>query len=116
MIRTLNAVVGLVKPVAMQALLARERLESGVAYNPLFDEVARDLYAVYRRLRDTPTDLRSAVSLRTWPFVRLPSSIALDDARSMILSPLAGSELQTDYSRPGAGRPTRLPPRRPASR
>jgi len=34
----------------------------------------------------------------------------------MILSPLAGSELQTDYSRADAGRPTRLPPRRPASR
>ena len=36
----------------MQVLLAYERLESGVAYNPLSDEVARDPYAVYRRLRD----------------------------------------------------------------
>ena len=52
MINALEAVAGLVKPVAMQALLARERLESGVAYNPLSDEVARDPYAVYRRLRD----------------------------------------------------------------
>ena len=37
----------------MQVLLARyERLESGVAYNPVSDEVARDPYAVYRRLRE----------------------------------------------------------------
>ena len=52
MINALEAVAGLLKPVAMQVLLARERLESGVAYNPLSDEVARDPYAVYRRLRD----------------------------------------------------------------
>ena len=32
--------------------LLRERLESGVAYNPASDEVARDPYAVYRQLRD----------------------------------------------------------------
>ncbi len=48
----LRAFAEVVRPVAMQALLARERLESGVAYNPLSDEVARDPYAVYRRLRD----------------------------------------------------------------
>ena len=52
MIKAFGAVVDLVKPVAMQALLARERLESRVAYNPLSDEVAKDPYAVYRRLRD----------------------------------------------------------------
>ena len=52
MIDALRAVADLVRPVAMQALLTRERLESGVAYNPLSDEVARDPYAVYRRLRD----------------------------------------------------------------
>ena len=57
-----------------------------------------------------PTDLRSAFSLRNWPFVRLPSSIPFDDARSMILSPLSGSDLQTDYSCAGADRLTRLPP------
>ena len=52
MVDALGAVAGLVKPVAMQVLLARERLESGVAYNPVSDEVARDPYAVYRRLRN----------------------------------------------------------------
>ena len=52
MINALEAVASLVKPVAMQMLLARERLESGVAYNPVSDKVARDPYAVYRRLRD----------------------------------------------------------------
>ena len=52
MINALEAVAGLIKPAAMQVLLARERLESGVAYNPLSDEVANDPYAVYRRLRD----------------------------------------------------------------
>ena len=52
MINALGTVANLVKPVAMQMLLARERLESGVAYNPLSDEVARYPYAVYRRLRE----------------------------------------------------------------
>ena len=52
MIDALETVGNLVKPVAMQVLLARERLESGVAYNPLSDEVATDPYAVYRRLRE----------------------------------------------------------------
>ena len=52
MIDPLEAVGNLLRPVVMQALLARERLESGVAYNPVSDEVARDPYAVYRRLRD----------------------------------------------------------------
>ena len=52
MIGALEAVGNLVKPIAMQVLLARERLESGVAYNPVSDEVARDPYAVYRRLRE----------------------------------------------------------------
>ena len=52
MIDVPGAIAGLVRPVAMQALLALERLESGVAYNPVSDEVARDPYAVYRRLRE----------------------------------------------------------------
>ena len=52
MINSLETVAGLVKAIAMQALLPRERLEYDVAYNPLSDEVARDSYAVYRRLRD----------------------------------------------------------------
>ena len=52
MIDALGAVTTLVRPVAMQALLAYERLESGVAYNPVAEEVARDPYAVYRKIRD----------------------------------------------------------------
>ena len=48
----LQAVANLFRPLAMQVLLARERLESGVAYNPVSDEVARDPYALYRRLRE----------------------------------------------------------------
>ncbi|MDE0059302.1 MAG: cytochrome P450 [Defluviicoccus sp.] len=52
MINAWEAAANLVKSVAMQVLLARERLESGVAYNPVSDEVATDPYAVYRRLRD----------------------------------------------------------------
>ena len=42
MIDALGAVAGLVKPVAMQALLAYERLESGVAYNPVSEEASRE--------------------------------------------------------------------------
>ena len=53
MINALEALSSLVRPVAMQVLLARERLESGVAYNPVSEEVARDPYAVYRRIRDS---------------------------------------------------------------
>ena len=52
MIDALEAVANLVKPIAMQVLLAREQLESGVAYNPVSEQVATDPYAVYRRLRD----------------------------------------------------------------
>ena len=47
-----DAFANLVRPVAIRVLLARERLESGVAYNPVSDEVATDPYAVYRRLRE----------------------------------------------------------------
>ena len=48
MSRALEAIAARVRPLTMQVLLARERLESGVAYNPLSRE---DPYAVYRRLR-----------------------------------------------------------------
>ena len=40
-----------VKPAAMKALLAWERLESGVAYDPLSQELRADPYAVYEELR-----------------------------------------------------------------
>ena len=52
MIDALEVFANPVKPVAMRGLLAREGLESGVAYNPVSGEVARDPYAVYRRLRE----------------------------------------------------------------
>ena len=39
------------RSVAINALLARERWQSGVAYNPLSDRVARDPYPVYAELR-----------------------------------------------------------------
>ena len=40
-----------VRSVAVGALLARERWQSGVAYNPLSARVARDPYPVYAKLR-----------------------------------------------------------------
>ena len=43
----------LIKPVAMRGLLAWERHESGVAYDPTSAEVRTDPYATYRRLRST---------------------------------------------------------------
>ena len=52
MIGALEVVGNLVRPVGVQLLLAREKFESGVTYNPLSDEVARDPYAVYRQLRE----------------------------------------------------------------
>ena len=52
MINALEVICGLVKPVAMRALLTWEWIESGVTYNPLSAEVSRDPYAVYRRLRE----------------------------------------------------------------
>ena len=42
MIDALEAVASLVKPVAVTMLLGCERLESGVIYNHLSDEAARD--------------------------------------------------------------------------
>ncbi len=52
--RVLSRVVdSLIKPVAMRALLAWERRESGVAYDPTSAEVRSDPYATYRRLRST---------------------------------------------------------------
>ncbi len=40
-----------VKPAAMKALLAWERLESGVVYDPLSQELRADPYTVYEELR-----------------------------------------------------------------
>lgn len=48
---TLEAVANLVEPVAMQAPLAREWIESGAALNPLSDEAARVLSGVAVRRR-----------------------------------------------------------------
>ena len=41
----------LVRPLAMRALLAWERIESGVAYNPLSPALRADPYSVYEELR-----------------------------------------------------------------
>ena len=40
-----------VKPLAMKALLARERLESGVVFNPLSAQLRADPYPIYDELR-----------------------------------------------------------------
>ena len=40
-----------VKPVAIRALLARERLESGVVYNPLSPTLRANPYPTYDQLR-----------------------------------------------------------------
>ena len=42
----------IIKTLAINALLVAERWQTGVAYNPLSDEMARDPYPVYARLRD----------------------------------------------------------------
>ena len=52
MINVFEALADVVRLAAMQVLLAREWLESGVAYNPVSVGVAIDPYAVYRRLRE----------------------------------------------------------------
>ena len=41
-----------IKSLAINALLIPERWQTGVAYNPLSDEMARDPYPVYARLRE----------------------------------------------------------------
>ncbi len=46
-----GVVDGVVRPLAMRALLAWERLESGVAYNPLSPALRADPYPVYEELR-----------------------------------------------------------------
>lgn len=53
----------LVWPVAMHALLARERFESEVAYNSVSNEVANEPYEVYRCLRDK----NPVHGMRRWP-------------------------------------------------
>ncbi|MXY60356.1 MAG: cytochrome P450 [Chloroflexi bacterium] len=46
-----RAFSAVVRPLAMRALLARERIESGVAYNPLSPGLRADPYSVYEELR-----------------------------------------------------------------
>ena len=46
-----NALGTIVRSLAMRALLAWERIESGVAYNPLSPELRADPYSVYEELR-----------------------------------------------------------------
>ena len=59
----------MVRPVAINALLVRERWESGVAYNPLSPRVARDPYPVYARLRTEDPVHRSRL-MNAWVFTR----------------------------------------------
>lgn len=46
------AVADLIRPIAIQALLLKERLRSGVTYNPLSDAYHQDPTETYRRLRE----------------------------------------------------------------
>ena len=41
----------MVRPLAMRALLAWERIESGVTYNPLSPALRANPYSVYEELR-----------------------------------------------------------------
>ena len=60
----------------MQVLLAREWLESGVAYNPVSAGVAIDPYAVYRRLRERDPIHRMKV-VDAWVLTRYEDADAM---------------------------------------
>ena len=58
-----------VRSVAVNALLVRERWQSGVAYNPLSAAVARDPYPVYAKLRER-SPMHDSRLLNAWLFTR----------------------------------------------
>ena len=58
-----------IRPLAINALLLRERWGSGVAYNPLSAEMAQDPYPEYARLRDRSPVHRSRL-MNAWVFSR----------------------------------------------
>ena len=65
-----------VRSVAINALLARERWQSGVAYNPLSDRVARDPYPIYAKLRSRDPVHYSQL-MDAWVFTRYRDADAI---------------------------------------
>ena len=58
-----------IRSVVVSAMLARERWQSGVAYNPLSRQTAQDPYPVYAALRERDPVHRSAL-MNAWMFTR----------------------------------------------
>ena len=58
-----------IRSVVIGAMLARERWQSGVAYNPLSRQTAQDPYPVYAALRERDPVHRSAL-MNAWMFAR----------------------------------------------
>ena len=58
-----------IRSVVVGAMLARERWQSGVAYNPLSRQTAQDPYPVYAALRERDPVHRSAL-MNAWMFAR----------------------------------------------
>ena len=58
-----------IRSVVVGAMLARERWQSGVTYNPLSRQTAQDPYPVYAALRDRDPVHRS-VLMNAWMFTR----------------------------------------------
>ena len=58
-----------IRSVVVGAMLARERWQSGVAYNPLSRQTAQDPYPIYAALRDRDPVHRSAL-MNAWMFTR----------------------------------------------
>ncbi|MCH8310988.1 MAG: hypothetical protein IIB17_10925, partial [Chloroflexi bacterium] len=59
----------LLRTVVVQFPLARERLESGVAYNPLSPKMYSDPYPIYRKLREKSPVHRSRL-VNGWVLTR----------------------------------------------
>ncbi len=58
-----------IRSVVVSAMLARERWQSGVVYNPLSKQTAQDPYPVYAALRERDPVHRSAL-MNAWMFAR----------------------------------------------
>ena len=58
-----------IRSVAVGAMLARERWQSGVVYNPLSRQTAQDPYPVYAALRERDPVHRSGL-MNSWLFTR----------------------------------------------
>lgn len=80
-----------IRSAAVEALLLRERWESGVAYNPLSARTARDPYPVYAALRAKAPVHRSRL-FNAWVFTRHASVEAiLRDHRRFANDPRKGT-------------------------